>query len=207
MFDCDGLLLETESRWKLAEERVCAAHGVAFHMDLKRRLLGTSLERAGTLLALWVGLTEADGPALGRELLEHYRVVVADEGVEAMPGVELLLGELHGRTPLAVASNTQEDVTRIVLAASGLPQVFQAIVCAGGTIPPKPAPDLYLAACAALGAAPANAVAFEDSPTGAAAAMAAGMRVIGVPSTVGVSLATPRVLASLTDITADDLLA
>lgn len=46
---------------------------------------------------------------------------------------------------------------------------------------PKPAPDLYLAAAAALGADPLACAALEDSPPGAAAALAAGMFVVGVP--------------------------
>jgi beta-phosphoglucomutase-like phosphatase (HAD superfamily) len=86
-----------------------------------------------------------------------------------------------------------------------LPDVFTAIVCAGDGIPPKPAPDVYLAACAAVGAAPATAIALEDSPTGVAAARAAGMHVIGVPSTAGVPLDAHRVVNSLGDLTIDIL--
>lgn len=205
VFDCDGLLLETESRWTMAEERVCQAHSATFTMELKRQMLGSSIERAGELLAAWVGLGPHDGPRMGNELLLAYRDVIDEHGVQAMPGVARLLEALDGRVPIAVASNTNETDTRRVLAKSGLPSVFQAIVCAGGAIPPKPAPDLYLAACAVMGAEPARSVAFEDSPLGAAAATAAGMYVIGVPSTVGVMLTTHRVLGSMIDITADEL--
>ena len=54
---------------------------------------------------------------------------------------------------------------------------------------PKPAPDAYLAACEQLGIAPTpEVVALEDSPTGVAAARAAGLTVIGVPSLAGVEL-------------------
>jgi beta-phosphoglucomutase-like phosphatase (HAD superfamily) len=72
---------------------------------------------------------------------------------------------------------------------------------------PKPAPDLYLAACAALGAAPERAAALEDSPPGVASALAAGMYVIAVPyfpdapiegaSLTAESLADPRVAEAL----------
>lgn len=206
MFDCDGLLLETESRWTMAEERVCQAHSVAFSMDLKRQMLGSSIERAGELLAAWVGLDRSHGPQMGKELLAAYRAVVDEHGVEPMPGVVDLLTALHGRVPLAVASNTHEAETRRVIAAAKLPDVFEAVICAGGSIPPKPAPDLYLTACAVMGAEPSQSVAFEDSPLGAAAATAAGMFVIGVPSTVGVTLSTHRVLTSLQEITATDLI-
>jgi len=72
---------------------------------------------------------------------------------------------------------------------------------------PKPAPDLYVELARALGADASDCVALEDSPTGVAAARAAGAFVIGVPSLDGVvladahlvatSLADPRVLARL----------
>ncbi len=79
-------------------------------------------------------------------------------------------------------------------------------MCAGDGIAAKPAPDVYLAACTALGAHPSAAVALEDSPTGVAAARAAGMHVIGVPSTPGVPLDAHRIVASLTEVTIDMLL-
>ena len=63
------------------------------------------------------------------------------------------------------------------------------VTVAGDEVPaPKPAPDAYLAAARALGADPADCVALEDSNTGVAAARAAGMSVIGVPSFPGVEL-------------------
>ena len=52
----------------------------------------------------------------------------------------------------------------------------------------KPAPDIYLAICEALGSEPVRTAVLEDSPTGVAAARAAGCYVIGIPSTVGVVL-------------------
>lgn len=202
MFDCDGLLLETESRWTLAERAVCDIRGVAFSMELKRRLLGTALVRAGEILADWVGAAPADAPLLATELIEAYRAAVDAHGVDPMPGAVELLGRLAGRVPLAVASNTREADTRRVLAASALPDVFDAVVCAGDGIAPKPAPDVYLAACAAVGAEPERTLAFEDSPVGARAAVAAGLHVVAVPSTPGVRVDAHRVVASLTAVSA-----
>lgn len=207
VFDCDGLLLETESRWTMAEQAVCAAHATPFDMELKRRLHGTSLGDAGLLLADWCGAPPADGPDFGAQLMAAYRAAVDEHGVEPMPGVARVLDALAGRVPLAVASNTAEPDTRHVLARSGLPtDVFDAIRCAGAAIAPKPAPDVYLAACAALDREPATSVAFEDSPLGARAATAAGMRVIGVPSVPGSTLTTPLVLASMADLDVDAML-
>ena len=58
---------------------------------------------------------------------------------------------------------------------------FDVIVSADDVAAPKPAPDLYLAACSALGAAPERTAALEDSPPGVASARAAGLFVIAVP--------------------------
>ncbi|HSD79360.1 MAG TPA: HAD-IA family hydrolase, partial [Solirubrobacteraceae bacterium] len=65
---------------------------------------------------------------------------------------------------------------------------FDVTVAGDEVANPKPAPDGYLAAAAALGAEPAACVALEDSPPGVAAAKAAGMLVVGVPSFPGVAL-------------------
>jgi beta-phosphoglucomutase-like phosphatase (HAD superfamily) len=84
---------------------------------------------------------------------------------------------------------------------------FGCVLSSEDVAHPKPAPDLYVELACALGADPGACVALEDSPTGVAAARAAGAFVIGVPSLDGVvldgadliasSLADPRVLARL----------
>lgn len=199
-------MLETESRWTIAEQVVCERWGVPFSMELKRRLLGTHIQLSGQILADWVGAGRDRGPDLAREFIEAYREAVDEHGVDAMPGAVELVAALAERVPVAVASNTHIDDTLRVLARSPLPEVFQAVVCAGDGIPPKPAPDVYLAACAALGVAPNMAAAFEDSPVGAAAAMAGGLRVYGVPSTPGVTVTAHVTLTSLREITAHELL-
>ena len=184
---------------------MCDRWGVPFSMKLKRRLLGTALDRAGELLAKWVGEPPERAPVLAEALITAYRDAVTELGVEPMPGAAALVVALSDRVPIAVASNTSEADTRHALARSGLPEVFAAIACAGDGIAPKPAPDVYLAACAALGTHPSMAVALEDSPTGVAAARAAGMRVIGVPSTPGVPLDAHRVVGSLAEVTFEAL--
>jgi putative hydrolase of the HAD superfamily len=74
----------------------------------------------------------------------------------------------------------------------------------------KPAPDLYLAAVEALGVAPQDAVAFEDSMNGIAAAKAAGLRCVAVPNalTTGMDLSRADLrLASLAETPLEELLA
>src|SRR5919109_1355894 len=110
--------------------------------------------------------------------------------------------------PLAVASNSRREFVERVLGSAGLLNGrFDAVVTADDVAEPKPAPDLYLYACSALGAAPERSAALEDSPVGVASALAAGLYVVAVPyfadtriegaSLTARTLADPEVAASL----------
>jgi HAD superfamily hydrolase (TIGR01509 family) len=75
------------------------------------------------------------------------------------------------------------------------------VIVSGEEARAKPAPDLYLLACARLGVEPQTAVALEDSPTGVRAARAAGLTCIGVPSDPRHPLdEADHVVASLLDL-------
>lgn len=201
-------MLETESRWTIAEQVLCERWGVPFSMELKRRLLGTHISRSGEILADWFGQPADTAASFGEALIVAYREAVDTHGVEPMPGALELVGALSGRLPMAVASNTNIDDTCRVLARSPLPDdAFATVICAGGAIAPKPAPDVFLAACTELGCEPRYALAFEDSPVGSAAATAAGMMVVGVPSTTQTTLSAHIMLSSLRTVDIDRLAA
>jgi beta-phosphoglucomutase-like phosphatase (HAD superfamily) len=68
----------------------------------------------------------------------------------------------------------------------------------------KPAPDLYLLACQRLGVAPDETLALEDSPTGVAAAKAAGLDCIAVPQYAETDVsAADRIIDSLEELLAE----
>ncbi len=200
VFDCDGLLIDSEVRWAVAERRVVERHGGAWLPELRERMVGGSGDHTARCIAEWVGLPETAAPDILLEVYTGYLAVLDELGVDAMPGAHSLVEEVAGRLPIAVASNTREETVRATLAASGLPAVFDLVFSPGQGRRPKPAPDVYLAACEALGVAPAEAVAFEDSPPGVAAARAAGMFVIAVPSDGIHELDADLVLGSLLDL-------
>ena len=95
-----------------------------------------------------------------------------------------------------MASNSPHALVDASLRSAGLTGAFGAVVSAQDVDHGKPAPDVYLEACRRLDADPAGSVAFEDSPTGVAAARAAGLHVIGVPSLAGVELPAAHAVAS-----------
>ncbi|WP_344646527.1 HAD family hydrolase [Winogradskya consettensis] len=119
-------------------------------------------------------------------------------GAQALLGARDLARSLHGRVPIAVASNNPRAFVTTALVSAGLDNFFTHMYAAEDVTNPKPAPDLHLTACAALNADPTRSIAFEDSPTGVAAARAAAMHVVGVPSLPGVTLAADTIFPSLT---------
>ncbi|MET9970463.1 HAD family phosphatase [Streptomyces sp. NPDC006356] len=110
-------------------------------------------------------------------------------GAAALPGAAELVRACRVRVPIAVASNSSRELLDTALESAGLIGYFTCTFAADEVRSPKPAPDLYLAACAALGVAPRRSVAFEDSATGIASARAAGLHVAVVPSLPGTDLA------------------
>lgn len=188
VFDNDGLLLDTESVWTRAERALFERRGLEFTPAHKRELVGTSAAVAAGVLERRLG-----EPGRGAALIEELNELVIAElehGVEAMVGARDVLQGLRERgTPIAIVSNSPLAFVRRSLEIVGFHDHFDAVVSAHELDAPKPAPDPYLEACRRLGVEPGpSVVALEDSPTGVAAARAAGLTVIGVPSLQGIAL-------------------
>jgi HAD superfamily hydrolase (TIGR01509 family) len=201
VFDCDGLLVDTEPRWTMAETRLFARYGLPFGPDQKALLIGTSTAKAGEIMAGLLGLP-GQGPALGAELLALAVEVISAQALP-MHGAVKVVELVSQRVPVAVASNSPRHLLNIALNRSGFTTMLPVSVAGDEVVRAKPAPDLYLAACAALAAEPQACLAFEDSITGLRAAQAAGLRTVAVPS-LPQDLPADLVIDSLAD---PDLLA
>ncbi|MFD7625431.1 HAD family hydrolase [Streptomyces sp. NPDC059851] len=186
VFDCDGLLVDTEVCWTRAETEIFAAHGHGFGPEQKALVIGRTLAAVGAAMADYFGRPGA-GDELAAELLEGVRRELA-KGADPLPGAVELVKACAAAVPVAVASNSPRELLDTALDSAGLAGFFPVSFAADEVESAKPAPDLYLAACAALGADPIRSVAFEDSATGIAAARAAGLYVVTVPSLSGAVL-------------------
>jgi HAD superfamily hydrolase (TIGR01509 family) len=185
VFDCDGVLLDTEICWTRAEEALFTSRNKEFTLEHKRSLLGTGGPAAGEMLESMLGLP-GQGSMLLAELHESARQEFS-AGAAATEGAIELLDELTGKVRIGLASNTPWDY-------------FGAIVCGDEVLRPKPAPDVYEAACSQLGVTASRSLALEDSSTGVAAAKAAGLAVVGVLSVPGVQLDTDWFFSTLADL-------
>jgi HAD superfamily hydrolase (TIGR01509 family) len=195
VFDNDGLLLDTESVWTRAEQDLFERRGTAFTPADKLELVGTSAEIAGGILERRLG-----EPGRAAELIEELNELVVAElehGVEAMLGARELLDRLGKLdVPVGLVSNSPLRFVRRSIEIVGFEEHFDVILSAHEVAAPKPAPDPYLEACRRLGVEPGpSVIALEDSPTGVAAARAAGLTVIGIPSVEGLLLEEAHHLA------------
>ena len=190
VFDFDGLILDTElpafRAWSEAYRR---AGVTPLTVDEWSGQLGTvgPMDPLAELAARAAGsgapLDAAAVADLGARRLARREQLVAQELVR--PGIEdWMAAALESGVAVGVASSSPREWVERHLGRLGLLERFGAVACFGDRpgLAPKPAPDLYLEVCRALGAAPTSALAVEDSPNGVRAAKAAGLACVAVPN-------------------------
>ncbi|WP_432149642.1 HAD-IA family hydrolase [Streptomyces sp. bgisy029] len=197
LLDMDGTLVDTEPLWLDATRQVSAAHGHTLTDEEGAGVLGRTCADTAAHLA-----TLCPRPVSGRALesaLEDTFLAAVEAGVELRPGARALLERLaDGNIPAALVSASPRRVVDAVLKTLG-GEVFRTTLADGETEHSKPHPDPYLEAAARLHLPPAACLVVEDSPTGIAAAEAAGCRVVAVPSAIPIDAAPGRrVLGGLT---------
>jgi HAD superfamily hydrolase (TIGR01509 family) len=169
--------------------------GREFTLDHKRDLIGSSRAVAAAKLERMLGL-----PGEGFALMDELHDLVMEEAlhdIPVRPGALELLELLGGRgVPVALASNSSREFVERTLRTAGVDGRFGIVVTADDVEHGKPAPDIYLEACARLGLPPGDCVALEDSPPGVTSAHEAGMLVVGVPYLDGIALPEADVVAA-----------
>jgi beta-phosphoglucomutase len=182
LFDMDGVLVHSMPLHTLAWERYLQKLGIHVE-DLERRMHGKrNSELVHDLIS--DNLTEEIVFAHGAEKERVFREMMMEEGIEAyrVPGLPEFL-ERHKNLPMAIGSNAEPANIDFILDKFGLRPYFKVAVNGQQVDRPKPFPDIYLKAAELLALEPRDCIVFEDSPTGAHAGIAAGMRVVGVATT------------------------
>lgn len=202
VLDLDGLLVQTEKLWSQAKATLFERHRTEYTEADHLAVFGTSDVFTAQYFARRFGVAPDQTDETDRIRAEYMAIATElfEGGVEISPGAVHLVDRLSGRVPLGLASNTRRPQVHTILAATPFADRFDVIVT-GDDGTPKPAPDLYQLACSQLGVRPTDAIALEDSPTGVAAAKAAGLTCIGIPSHPDEQLAgADIVLTSLTEL-------
>ena len=182
VFDLDGTLLDTEPLYDIATNQVLEPHGHTYSMELKKRCMGGDSMRTARLT-----VAEYDLPMAPEEFLRQRNdflqsLFPTSPEIDGAGEFVNLLADLG--IPFGLATSSHRDLFELKTSQKPWHTRFSAVVC--GDDPRvengKPAPDIFLACAAAIGMAPGDCIAFEDSPTGISAARAAGMTVIAVNS-------------------------
>lgn len=197
VFDCDGVLLDTQSVWNRAQAELLEDRGARMDADLAAYLVGRSVEDVVIAVAGTVG---EDPYAVGHELGERHKALLAG-GIPVFEGARDLVAAVGERVGVAVASNSPRRFLIEGLRATGLLEMVDHVVAIDDVAEGKPAPDIYLHAAAALGAAPHETLAVEDSETGALAARAAGLKLLTIPTIAGQDPQGDYRLATIADPT------
>jgi HAD superfamily hydrolase (TIGR01509 family) len=212
VLDFDGLVADTEGPEYRAWVDTWADYGHELTLEEWVQCIGTNDADGWDALrelARRVGDDFDPDEAQRRRRARHHPAIHAL--VDPLPGVVDLLdqAEAAGLTT-AIASSSGDDWVPVLLEQLRLTDRFAHLSVFDGTCPAKPAPDLYLRACDALGVEPSEAVAFEDSPNGIAAAKAAGLWCVAVPHdlTRGLDLSlADLVIPTLDGVALDSLFA
>lgn len=176
IFDCDGVLVDSEPLAALAYERVYEKHGMS----------GVNAD----IIAQCIGMKQADIIVRIKELTGHQ--FPADAGDDIWAETKALFTEQLTQTRDLAAFLSSLTTKRCVASSSSLERIHhsldvtglapffgEAIFSSSMVKRGKPAPDIFLFAAEKMGAEPANCVVIEDSPFGVEGAVAAGMTALG----------------------------
>ncbi len=181
LFDMDGLLVDSEPLWRLAEVEVFGAHGVPLREE---HCAGTSGLRLDEVVAHWKRHFEFDAVStevIVSQIVETVIALVRARAV-AKPGVHQVLERVRRRgLAVALASSSAPSIIDAVLAALGLDASFEVRMSAQGLEHGKPHPAVFLQTAQVLNVCASDCVVFEDSMFGVVAAKAARMACVAVP--------------------------
>lgn len=179
IFDCDGVLIDSEIIAAHAQSQALAEHGIHISPeDAARRFAGIPDHDMWQTLQAEAGKTLPPGFEL--DYAAHLARIF-DSELRALPHVQELVDALRARQiRFCVASSSTPEKLRAALGLTGLwplfdPHIFSVTQVKRG----KPAPDIFLFAAEQMGFTPEQCLVVEDSLPGVRAAVAAGMRVIG----------------------------
>ncbi len=211
ILDFDGTILDTETLEYDVWRDIYREYGQEIPLQQWMDSIGRGNEQEK--FSPYADLAARTGLDIDRDMLRAARYKAFDEGLMTMParpGVISYLDDARRRglqVGLATSSNRQwvmPHLERLDL----LPR-FGAVFTSDDVARTKPDPELYVSVCAALGVEPRDAIAIEDSPNGAQAALTAGLFTVIVPNTITRHLTFPKpdlYLDSLDEMPLGDLI-
>jgi len=181
-FDLDGVLADSEPSWNQIDAKLLAEHGVTYHGEYHRNVLGVSYRLA---VEFYKNAFHISAPV--EELMRRRGEIATDffaNRVGLFPSAKTTLEQLREmKLHLAVATSSVSASARPFLDRTGIRHLFWVVVTGDEVERGKPHPDIYMQTAKKLGTAPEACLVIEDALSGVAAAKAANMRVAAIPDT------------------------
>lgn len=183
IFDWDGVILDSSRRHEESWNRLAAEEGRV--LPEGHFLKGFGMKNEAIIPSI-LGWTRDAGEirrlSLRKEVL--YRDIIRESGIEPLPGVQAFLERLRNASvPCVIGSSTHRLNIETSLEILGLGGFFAGVISAEDVSAGKPDPQVFLLAAARIDRDPARCVVFEDAPMGVDAALAGGMKAVGVSGT------------------------
>ena len=182
IFDMDGVIVDSNPVHRASWVAFNRRYGLETTEQMQQFMYG---KRNDEIVRGFYGdgISGEEVAARGRAKERLYREMIAGRTEEMLvPGLREFLGR-HSDLPMGVGTNAEPENVAHVLEEAGLSRFFRAVVDGHQVLRPKPDPEIYQRVAQLLETEPADCVVFEDSHSGVAAALAAGMRVIGLRTT------------------------
>lgn len=177
IFDCDGILVDTENlaNRRLAEWLAAAGYPTSFEY-CRKNFSGRSMA------SVQKEIEAETSVRLGADFVDRWNAGLPDlfaHGVEAIPYVHDFIEVVRAAgIAYCVATSARVSKMHITLGQTGLLPLFEHALFSSTMVGRgKPFPDLFLHAAKTMGFAPADCIVIEDSVAGTQAGIAAGMRV------------------------------
>lgn len=177
VFDHDGTLVDSESVHCACWNQVLSRYSATLsYKDYCQNYNGLPTLETATRIQQQFNLPCNNPQVLYALKVDALAEHLAQQPFPLLPGVADTLSKLAARnTPLAIASGANPEEVMHSVKSHKLESLFSAITTKKDVINSKPAPDVYLLAAKKLGVAPKHCIAVEDSDTGEASALGAGM--------------------------------
>lgn len=201
VFDCDGVLLDTESAWAEVQAEIFRIYELDYGPADQQRLMGWSAADVAQEVTRLRAETWDEDTLTVDQVRARILEVEAELLTGRMPpisGALELVRRASRAVPTAVASNSTSGILNTKMTSTGIADHVQTWVSSDDVARGKPAPDMYLEAARRLGMDPQRCLAVEDSPAGATAALEAGMTVVGL-SHDGAHVPSSLLITSLQD--------
>ena len=190
IFDLDGVIVSTDDCHYLAWQRMADEEGIGFDRNINERLRGVSrMDSLNIILEKATrAYSEAEKEAMAARKNAYYVALIGKlTPQDILPGAMDVLAALRG-IGIRVAIGSSSRNTPVILKQIGLESYFDAVADGNHITRSKPDPEVFLLAASLLSLAPADCLVVEDADAGVEAALAGGMKALGV----GAAAENPR---------------